>query len=57
MAYRFTPFTMTLSVFEGHSPIAGVFKCVFPHKCAAVDKNSAYSPLYGPSVIAEVLLQ
>jgi len=27
MTYRFVPFPMTLNDLEGHSPIAGLFKC------------------------------
>jgi len=40
MTYCSTPFPMTLSDLQGHSPIASLFTCDFLYNCAAVDKIS-----------------
>jgi len=56
MVYRIAPFTMTLSDFQGHSPISSLFKCDFSYICAAVDKISTERASRGPSAIAEHLV-
>ena len=40
MAHRKAPLLMTLSDFQGHSLISGLFNCYFSYSCAAVDKVS-----------------
>ena len=40
MAYKIAPFSTTLSVLEGHSPIASFSKWDFSFSCTAVDKIS-----------------
>jgi len=40
MTYQIVAIPMALSDSQGHSRIAGLFKCNFSHRCAAVDKIS-----------------
>ena len=47
---------VTLNVFEGHSPVAGLFKCNASNTDAALYTNSTDSVLEpgGPSTLAEL---
>jgi len=58
MAYRFEPFSMTLSDLQGHSSVVSLFNCDFSCSCAAVDKISTdIAHMRGPSAIAKLLVE
>ena len=47
---------MTLNDLDGHSLVAGLFKCNPSNTCAAFYIISTCSCLYGPSALAELLV-
>jgi len=54
MAYEMAATTVTLNDLDGHSPVAGFFKCYPSNICAAFYTISADSD--GPFALAELLV-
>ena len=56
MVYRMAPVLVTLNDLEGHSPVAGLFKCNPSNICAVFYQISTDSTSRGPSATAGLLV-
>ena len=56
MVYRMAPVFVTLNDLEGHSPVAGLFKCNPSNICAVFYQISTDSASRGPSATAGLLV-
>ena len=56
MVYRMAPVLVTLNDLEGHSPVAGLFKCNPSNMCAVFYQISTDSASRGPSATAGLLV-
>ena len=56
MTYRMAPVLVTLNDLEGHSPIAGLFRCNPSNICAVFYQISTTARSLGPSAIAGLLV-
>ena len=56
MVYRMAPVLVTLNDLEGHSPVAGLFKCNPSNICELFYQISTDSASRGPSATAGLLV-
>jgi len=56
MAYQMAATVVTLNDFEGHSQVAGLFKCNQSNICTAFTRFQLTMCSHGPSALAELLV-